>query len=65
MIKNLAVNENCQFIIATHSPILMSLPEAQIMQFDDTVHEVKVEETEHFTIMKNFLNNPEAFLRYL
>ncbi|SDA94312.1 Predicted ATPase [Algoriphagus alkaliphilus] len=65
MIKNLALNENCQFIIATHSPILMSLPEAQIMQFDDTVHEVMVDETEHFTIMKNFLNNPEAFLRYL
>jgi predicted ATPase len=65
MIKNLAANENCQFIIATHSPILMSLPEARILQFDDQVHEVKVEETEHFTIMKNFLNNPEAFLRFL
>jgi predicted ATPase len=65
MIKNLAVNENCQFIIATHSPILMSLPDAQILQFDDSVHEVAVEDTEHFSIMKNFLNNPEAFLRFL
>jgi len=65
MIKNLAANENCQFIIATHSPILMSLPEAQILQFDDRVHEVRVEETEHFTIMKSFLNHPEAFLRFL
>lgn len=65
MIKNLAVNENCQFIIATHSPILMSLPDAQILQFDESVHQVTVEETEHFSIMKNFLNNPEAFLRFL
>lgn len=65
MIKNLAAHENCQFIIATHSPILMSLPEAQILQFDEQVHEVSVQETAHFTIMKNFLNNPEAFLRFL
>lgn len=65
MIKNLATNQNCQFIIATHSPILMSLPEAQILQFDEQVREVTVEETEHFMIMKNFLNSPEAFLRFL
>ncbi len=65
LIKNLAENHHCQFIIATHSPILMSLPEAQIFQFDEQVHEVKVEETEHFSILKNFLNNPEAFLRFL
>lgn len=65
LIKNLAENEGCQFIIATHSPILMCLPNAQILQFDDGVHPVSVQETEHFTIMKNFLNNPEAFLRFL
>ena len=65
LIKNLATHQNCQFIIATHSPILMSLPDAQILQFDEQVHEVGVEETEHFMIMKNFLNNPEAFLRFL
>jgi predicted ATPase len=65
LIKNLAENEGCQFIVATHSPILMCLPKAQIFQFDETVHPVSFQETEHFTIMKNFLNNPEAFLRYL
>ena len=65
LIKNLAVNEGCQFIIATHSPILMCLPDAQIFQFEDQVKKVPVEDTEHFTIMKSFLNNPESFLRFL
>jgi predicted ATPase len=65
LIKNLAENNACQFIIATHSPILMTLPNATIFQFSDSIQKVSYEETEHFTILKNFLNNPEAFLRYL
>lgn len=65
LIKNLAENNNCQFIIATHSPILMTLPNATIFQFSETIQKVRFDETEHFTIMKNFLNNPQAFLRYL
>lgn len=65
LIKNLAENNGCQFIIATHSPILMTLPIAKIFQFSDTIQKVSYEETEHFTILKNFLNNPEGFLRYL
>lgn len=65
LIKNLSENHSCQFIIATHSPILMTLPNATIYQFSDSIQKVNYEDTEHFTIMKNFLNNPEAFLRYL
>lgn len=65
LIKNLAENNGCQFIIATHSPILMTLPNSTIFQFDHTIRQVDYQETEHFTILKNFLNNPEAFLRYL
>ncbi|WP_373494380.1 AAA family ATPase [Aquiflexum sp.] len=65
LIKNLAENNGCQFIIATHSPILMTLPNATIFQFSETIQQFNYDETEHFTIMKNFLNNPEAFLRYL
>jgi len=65
LIKNLAENHGCQFIIATHSPILMTLPNATIYQFSETIQKVNYEETEHFTILKNFLNNPEAFLRHL
>ncbi|MCS4435425.1 AAA family ATPase [Aquiflexum gelatinilyticum] len=65
LIKNLSENHGCQFIIATHSPILMTLPKATIYQFGDSIQKVKYEDTEHFTILKSFLNNPEAFLRYL
>ena len=65
LIKNLAENNACQFFIATHSPILMTLPNATIFQFSETLQKVRFDETEHFTIMKNFLNNPESFLRYL
>jgi len=65
LIKNLSENHGCQFIIATHSPILMTLPNATIYQFGNSIQKIKYEDTEHFTILKNFLNNPEAFLRYL
>jgi predicted ATPase len=65
LIKNLSENHGCQFIIATHSPILMTLPKATIFQFGEQIQKVNYEDTEHFTILKNFLNNPDAFLRHL
>lgn len=53
-----------QFIIATHSPILLGIPGATIYSFDNAgVHECSYEETECYSIMKYFLNNREAFLR--
>lgn len=65
LIKNLAQENNCQFILATHSPILMTLPDSQLFEFGDEVREMDYEDTEHFSIMKQFLNNPEAFTRFL
>lgn len=47
-----------QFIIATHSPILLSYPHARIIQFDDSgVAEVAYEDTEHHVVTRDFLNN--------
>lgn len=56
-----------QFIIATHSPILLSYPHAVIYQFTDTgIQKVKYEETDHYRITKDFLNHHEkGFLNYL
>ncbi len=52
------VKEDSQFIIATHSPILLAYPGAKIIQFDETgVSEVKYEETRHYTITRDFLNH--------
>ena len=60
------VNKNSQFIIATHSPILMAFPSAEILHFStDGVKKVSYKETEHYTVTKNFLENPEKTLHYL
>ncbi len=60
------VKANSQFIIATHSPMLMTLPGAQVLEFSEKgIRPVHYSETEHFRITKYFLNNPERVLHYL
>ncbi len=55
-----------QLVIATHSPILMAFPGAQILEFsDDGIREVAYGETEHYRITRDFLNDPERMLHYL
>jgi predicted ATPase len=57
--------ENIQFILSTHSPIMMGIPRAAIYEIkEDGIERVKFEETEHYKITKTFLNNPEFYLRY-
>lgn len=61
-----AVTLNAQFIIATHSPILMAYPDAAIYSFDERpVKSVEYESLEHVTITRAFLNNPQQFLKEL
>ncbi len=58
--------EDAQFIIATHSPILMALPGAVILSFDRApVRAVAYDEVEHVSLTRDFLNRPEAFLKHL
>jgi predicted ATPase len=65
MIKRM-VDDGCQFIIATHSPILMAYPEAQIISFDDNqISQITFDEVEHVNLTRNFLNNPDNYLRRL
>jgi len=57
-----AIHELCksqsQLIIATHSPILLAYPNAKIYQFSDTgIREIQYEQTEHFRVTHDFLNN--------
>ena len=60
------VGQNAQFIIATHSPIIMAYPDAAILNFDDgKIQETQYEDLEHVIITRTFLNNPERFLRHL
>ena len=58
-------HNNSQFIIATHSPILMSLPKAIIYEItESTMQKKSLEELEHYIITKSFLNDPELYLRH-
>lgn len=60
------VQENAQFIIATHSPLILAFPGAQILQFaNGQIQEVKYHQLEHVQLTKDFLNNPDSFLRHL
>ena len=55
-----------QFIIATHSPILMTFPNAEIFELrEDGIRHTEYQNTEHFNITKHFLENPEKMLNYL
>ena len=55
-----------QFIIASHSPILLGMPGAEILSFDSRrIHEIKWEDTESYRITKLFLEHREAVLRRL
>lgn len=60
------VRQDCQFIVATHSPILMALPGAEIYSFDHMPPApVQYEDLEHVRITRDFLNDPQRFLRHL
>lgn len=60
------VEDDCQFLIATHSPILMAFPEARILCFEEgQILQTAYDDVEHVTLTRAFLNNPDSFLRRL
>lgn len=61
------VQHESQFIIATHSPILMAYPQAQIygLSEDGRIELLSYADTEHYRVAKEFLNNPERMLNHL
>lgn len=64
-ICNLA-KQGAQFIIASHSPILLGIPDAQILSFDDgIIHECSYQDTESYQVTEMFINNREYFLKKL
>ena len=59
-------HKEAQFIISSHSPVLLGYPEAQILSFDDDrIGEIAYEETAAMQIVRRFLNNREGFLEEL
>jgi len=58
----LVTRGHCQFIIATHSPIVMAYPDALIYQLSDQgIRPVRYEDTEHFALTRDFLLHRERF----
>lgn len=65
-IINNMIEQDAQFIIATHSPILMAFPDATLFNYkDDTIHQVAYNNLDHVNLMRSFLNDPHAYLRQL
>lgn len=66
ILHDLAAAGVAQFIIATHSPILLAYPGAAILNFDgDRLRAVDYRDTEHYRITKDFLDAPERYFKYL
>jgi len=66
IMHNLESSGKAQFLIATHSPILLCYPKAVIYSLDDSnIHKVSYQETEHYKLTKAFLESPDRFLQYL
>jgi predicted ATPase len=60
------VEEHSQFVVATHSPILMGYPEAAILELgDDGIRGVAYEETQQVELTRSFLEDRERFFRHL
>ena len=66
MHDTLKQHKDAQFIISTHSPILLGFPEAQIVSFDEgLMREVAYEDTQPLEIVRRFVNHREEFLQEL
>lgn len=60
------IERDAQFIIATHSPIIMAYPDALIYEFSaGGLQAVKYQDTEHYRVTRAFLNRPEQMLKHL
>ena len=63
---NELVNKGSQFIIATHSPIIMCYPRSKIYEISNKgINEVQYEDTEHYRASKAFFGNYKAFIKEL
>ena len=63
LLKKLGAAGHAQFIIASHSPILLACPGATIYNFDDTsVKKILYRETDHYRVFRDFMADPDRFI---
>ena len=66
ILHDLAEAGHAQFLIATHSPIILSYPGAVLFDLDgDAIRETSYRETKHYLVTRDFLNSPERFFKHL
>ena len=66
LIHDLVAKGGAQFVIATHSPILMTYPGAEIVNFDDAeLNLIALKDTVHFQITRGILDNPSKYWKLL
>ncbi len=66
IIHEICKNPHAQFIIATHSPILLAYPGATIYSCNgDTLKTIAYKDTDHYQITKDFLDDPTRYMQYL
>jgi predicted ATPase len=66
ILHDLTAQKIAQFVIATHSPMLLTFPGAAIFSLDaEQIRPVTYQETDHFQITRDFLNAPERYYRHL
>lgn len=66
IIMDAVKEKDSQFIIATHSPIIMAMSHAQILHFDNgSITECKYTETGHYQLTKSFMETPERYMEAL
>jgi predicted ATPase len=65
LLDKMSINGHAQFIIATHSPILLACPGAKIYSFDySAVQPIRYEEAAHYRLYKKFMEDRNAFLNH-
>jgi predicted ATPase len=58
--------DGAQFVVATHSPILMAYPDAYVYELgEEGIERVAFRDTDHYRLTRAFLEDPQAFLRHL
>jgi predicted ATPase len=66
IIRRLESIGRAQFLISTHSPIILAYPNATLLSLDsDAIQPVKYTDTDHYRVTKQFLNSPERYFRHL
>jgi predicted ATPase len=66
IIHDLSAPGHAQFLIATHSPIILSYPGAVLFSLDgEAIQQVEYRETAHYLVTRDFLNAPERFFKHL